>query len=1046
MTAPWMREFANPGAAYRGKPFWAWNGKLEPEELRRQIRIMRDMGLGGFFMHSRVGLATPYLAPEWFRCIHACVDEARKLGMEAWMYDEDRWPSGAAGGLVTLNPEHRMRSLVPKPLETAGRLRWTADVVAAFAAKVEKDTARNVRPIPRGQRPPKLAEGETVIVFQVEVQKCSDWYNGYTYLDTLSHRAVRAFIRSTHEAYRRHNGREFGRTIPGMFTDEPNHGNILNRDNNTGDPGGLPWTGALLATFRRRYGYDLVPHLMELVYDVDGDGMTPARYHYHDCITHLYVDAFCRQTGEWCAKNNLLFTGHQLEEDTLSRQTNMVGSCMRTYEHMQAPGMDLLTEHWFVFNTAKQVTSAARQFGWKWRLTETYGCTGWDFPFLGHKGLGDWQVAMGINLRSQHLSWYTMEGQAKRDYPAGIFYQSPWWELYPKVEDYYARLHAVMTRGAEVRDLLVVHPVESAWMSVKTGWRENAETQEFDRSFNQLTFELLAAHIDFDFGDEEILSRHARVARTKRGPVLRVAKAEYRSVLVPPLRTMRRSTLALLKKFRAAGGQVVFAGEAPRYIEATASDEAVAFAASGERVAAVGPQVTEPLAARCRRVSIGDAAGNEIGPALYLLREDGDAFYLFVCNTGADFARSGLDQSSQTLARDRKLAFGDVRIRGFAGCAGAPQELDAETGGVRAAEAVRAGEAWEIRTSLEALGSRLFVIPKRDSRPAPQPAPRLREVRSAGLGADRWDITLSECSNLVLDRPRFRIGSGEWRKEEEVLRVDAIVREAMGVRPRSGHMVQPWAREKKSNPPRIAVTLAYGFPCKARISGDLFVALEQPATFRVCLNGVPVNTEAECGWWVDRSLRKLPVDPALLRIGANELTLACDYTEDHPGLEVVYLLGAFGTEVDGTSVAVTALPASLALGDWVPQGLAFYSGSVSYRRRVSVEANPGEKVFVRLPDYRGVAFRVLVNGEVAGVSGWAPHEVEVTGRVGREPVEMQIEIIGHRRNSHGPFHINEKWPSWTGPGEYAYNPKRWTDGYQLVPCGILAEPQIVVKG
>jgi hypothetical protein len=906
--------------------------------------------------------------------------------------------------------------------------------------------ARGVRAVPRGRRSVDLSAGESLYVFEVQVQPCSDWYNGYTYLDTLSHAAVKAFIRSTHEAYRRRNGRDFGTTIPGMFTDEPNHGNILHRDNNTGHPGGLPWTGALPAVFRRRYGYDLIPRLMELVFDVDGNGMTPARYHYHDCITHLYVDAFCRQAGKWCAKHRLLFTGHQLEEDSLSRQTNMVGSCMRTYEHMQAPGMDLLTERWFVFNTAKQVASAARQFGWKWRLTETYGCTGWDFPFLGQKALGDWQVAMGINLRSQHLSWYTMEGQAKRDYPAGIFYQSPWWELYPTVEDYYARIHAVMTRGAEVRDLLVIHAVESAWTMVKAGWRDNPDVAAYDRQFDQLTFELLAAHLDFDFGDEELMSRHARVARTAQGPALRVGQAVYRAVLVPPLKTMRRTTLDLLRAFKAAGGQVVFVGEPAGHVDAVPSREVVELAAGVERVAEVGPGVAGPLATTCRRVSIADAAGREIGPALYLLREDRDAFYLFVCNTGEDFARSGRDPSNQPMARDRTLAFEDTRIRGFSRCGGMPLELQPETGEVHAADAVRVPDGWEIRTRLEALGSRLFVVPKRASARVPAPAPKLEIRRVTGLGAGRWDIALSECANLVLDRPRYRIGNGDWQSADEILRVDRAVREALGVRPRSGHMVQPWAREKKTNPPRLTVVLAYDFQCKARVSGDLFVALEQPVTFRVRLNGAPVSTDAECGWWVDRSLRKLPVDPAVLRLGANELTLECDYSEEHPGLEIVYLLGSFGTEVDGTAVALTAPPASLALGDWVPQGLAFYSGSVAYRKTLRVDRNPGERVFVRVPDYRGVAFRVWVNGRAAGVSGWAPHEVEVTDRLDGETAEIQIQVIGHRRNSHGPFHIAEKWPAWTGPGEFACGANRWMDGYQRVPCGIMSEPQWVVKG
>jgi hypothetical protein len=432
---------------------------------------------------------------------------------------------------------------------------------------------------------------------------------------------------------------------------------------------------------------------------------------------------------------------------------------------------------------------------------------------------------------------------------------------------------------------------------------------------------------------------------------------------------------------------------------------------------------------------------------MYLLREDKEAFYLFVCNTGEDYARSTHNMFSQPSVRERTLAFPDVRIRGFAGCSGLPQELDAETGNTCVADAVSDGDGWEIRTRLDALGSRLFMIPKgRSSSAAPAAAPRLKVVREVGLGGGRWDIALSECSNLVLDRPRLKIGNGEWQVADEVLRVDTKVREALGVRPRSGHMVQPWARERKKNPPHIPIALSYDFQCKARISGDLFVALEQPDTFRVRLNGSLLSTEAECGWWVDKSLRKLPVDPALLRLGANELTLECDYTEEHPGLEIVYLLGSFGSEVDGNAVAMTGLPSSLELGDWVQQGLAFYSGSVAYRRKVAVEAGGGERVFVRVPDYRGVAFRVLVNGRIAGVSGWAPHEVEITGLVGREPVELQIEVIGHRRNSHGPFHINDKWPSWTGPAEYACGPDRWFDGYQLVPCGIMSEPQLVVKG
>lgn len=147
------RDFHEPGAWHRGMPFWAWNGKLSPDELRRQIRLMKRMGLGGFFMHSRVGLDTAYLSDEWFACIEACADEAEKQGMLAWLYDEDRWPSGAAGGLVTKDPRWRRRSLAMRQIASPKALTWDDTTVAAFTAHVSGNTAREVRRIPGASGP-----------------------------------------------------------------------------------------------------------------------------------------------------------------------------------------------------------------------------------------------------------------------------------------------------------------------------------------------------------------------------------------------------------------------------------------------------------------------------------------------------------------------------------------------------------------------------------------------------------------------------------------------------------------------------------------------------------------------------------------------------------------------------------------------------------------------------------------------------------------------------------------------------------------------------
>jgi len=1041
MNKTFLAEFDSPPSQYRGAPFWAWNGRLEPDELRRQIRVMHRMGLGGFFMHSRVGLDTAYLGDEWMKCIAACIDEAEKLDMQAWLYDEDRWPSGAAGGLVTRDPRYRQKRVLVKRLNKAGDFKWSKDVLAAYTAFVRGKRAFEVRRLSRGNRPAPLASGQSIIVFRIEVATPSSWYNGFTYLDTMSHEAVRQFIKVTHEAYRKKFGKEFGRRVPGIFTDEPHH-HGYGRGVFGDAESCLPWTEKLPSVFKKRYGYDILDRLVELHYD-RGDGKpATARYHYHDCTTHLFVDAFARPIGQWCERNNMLHTGHVLLEGTLAAQTTVVGSCMRFYEYMQAPGMDLLTEYSREYDTAKQVSSAARQFGRRWRLTETYGCTGWDFNFAAHKALGDWQAALGINLRCQHLSWYTMEGEAKRDYPAGIFYQSPWWEQYARVEDYFGRVNVAMSRGREVRDLLVVHPVESMWLLF--GGANESRQKSLQKSFWLLRDSLLEANLDFDYGDEDLLARHSRVTRKAGQPVLRVGKAEYRAVVVPPMLTIRRTTLELLRKFRRAGGTVVFAGTSPQWVDAAISSEAIMFAAECVRTPGRGAKLVAAVEPAARRVSITDGKGHQIGPALYCLREDRDAWYLFVCNTGHDhFGR----KEDDPLVRDRTLAFPDVRIRVAAAGRAQPLELDCHTGGTFAADGRRAGDGWEIRTSLPAIGSRLFVLGKRAAGKKYPKRKKLKEVRSQTLGAKRWDIVLSESNVLVLDRPQYRIGDGRRRKADDILFIDRAVRGALGIAERGGQMTQPWARTKPAKAKRTTVRLEYTFDAKAVPSGALHLALEQPQTFTIQLNGQAVSTDAECGWWVDRSLRKVPLEPAALRIGENRLTLLCDYDELHPGLEIVYLLGNFGARVSGAEVTMSAAPASLKLGDWTRQGLPFYSGSVSYTRTIRPKLRKGERLIVQTPEFRGTAVRILVDGQSAGIIAWPPHELDVTDLVrecGGKPVVLGIEVLGHRRNSHGPLHLNEKWPEWTGPGQFV-DRDNWHEGYQLVPCGLMAPPKLVVR-
>lgn len=1026
--------FKNPGSAYRGKPFWAWNGKLEADELRRQIRVMHRMGLGGFFMHSRVGLATPYLSEEWFQVVEACIDEARKLGMEAWLYDEDRWPSGAAGGLVTQDPRYqhkRLQMVVCDPSET----RFEQKPIAVFSARIDGANATDVRAlVPDETLSPTEAR---VLVFLVTADEPSSWYNDATYLDTMSHEAVRKFIEVTYEAYKERVGEHFGSLVPGVFTDEPNYGGLFRKGDVEGrEAVEVPWTPELPEHFRERYGYDILDYLPHLFFKVDGQEVSQARYHYHDCKTFLFVDAFARQIGEWCGQNDLRFTGHVLAEETLRSQTSVVGSAMRFYEFMQAPGIDILTEGRPEYATAKQCSSVLRQTGRRWLLSELYGCTGWDFPFEGHKAIGDWQAALGINLRCPHLSWYTMAGQAKRDYPASIHFHSPWWQHYRKVEDYFGRLGAVMSRGQAVRRLLVVHPVESVWMRATIGWYQDEKVQRLDEQFEALLLWLLDGHVDFDYGDEEMLSRLAEVEAGPE-PTLKVGLADYDVVLVPPLETLRATTLGLLRTFKEAGGTVVFCDPVPRYLEAEEAEEPAELARSCQCVAFDREAVLSAVQ-EARVVNIREEAGGEKPNVLYLLHREGEELRLFLCNTDRRNATGPLTVQVQAAGTSPAGSQGASRAEPK----GQVQLWDAESGRRYAVDCERAYGAVRFSTSMPPSGSRLFVItPETEGL---RPVEQLREVRSVELAENDWTAELTEPNALVLDMVEYKVGDAEWQGPLEILKADAEIRRAIGLPGRGGSMVQPWARPEGAGPTG-RIELCYRFQVDSMPRGPIFLALENPRYFDISLNGSPLPADSDCGCWVDPAIRLLPLDEAALVTGQNTLLLSG--TMDHDcNLEICYLLGDFAVEVDGAETRITGALPPVSFGDWTAQGMPFYSGSVVFRTTVDAALAGGERLFVEVPDFAGACVRVLVDGQEAGVIGWQPHEVEITELVaGKSEAQLAVELILHRRNAFGPLHTVEARPPWVGPGQFVTTGDQWQDAYSLVPAGCLTPPHLSVR-
>ncbi len=1020
------KEFDNPSNKYRGKPFWAWNSELEETELRRQIRIFRQMGLGGFFMHSRVGLKTDYLSSEWFDLIRACIDEAEKGDSEAWLYDEDRWPSGSAGGLVTKNPEFRLRQIVVSREQKPEEFSWpeVGEPAYVYGAIFEDEKISWYKKLDQPEDILILPRGAEIIQFEVRTQPTNSWYNGQTYLDTMNTDAVAKFIETTHEAYKKEVGKHFGTTVPGIFTDEPNHGAVL-RELWEHDAS-LPWTSGFPRRFEELFGYDILQHLPELLFDLTDKQYSKARYHYHRCKTRMFVEAFAKQIGEWCGKNNLLFTGHVLEEQPISHEVSVVGSAMQFYPYMQAPGIDVLTQYKMEYITAKQCSSVARQSGRKWVLSELYGCTGWETTFEAYKHSGNWQAVLGITLRCPHLSFYSMAGQAKRDYPASIHFQSPWFRQYKYVEDYFSRLNVVLTEGEPICDLAVIHPLESYYPLFGADWATDKRIREMDDNSYEMVCGLLGEHIDFDFADEQLLTEFdAEVNQDSVGTFLAIGKMKYRAVLVPPMLTMRRTTLEILEQFAKAGGKVVFAGEPAGLIDAEPSDDVKSFA-SGKTVDSSIESIAQSLDQQARRVSIRTSDNSEAKDIFYQFRKLGDDWVIFMVNTNRE---DGYSQLSVKV--DLELPKGG-QIQLWDPTSGKKCKL---TGDITYRTA-------SFKVDIPASGSALVVIASQpEELPAIDNAANGKEIE---INPTAWNFILDDHNVMVLDRADFQAeaeGKKAIKKSRvEILQLDRQLREYIGIQARGGMMVQPWVSKNDPVGPTAQVKLTYSFNVKSLPTKLLYFAMEQPERWKITLNGKTIDSDMASGWWVDPAIRTIPIEPLFLVKGKNILTIEGQF-DRHANLEIIYFLGEFGAEARGKNAAITRMPSKLKLGSWIGQGLPFYSGNVIYRSSFTIEPEEGKKYFLKIPEFKATAVEVTVNNNEPVIIAWKEYQKDITKSIVSGINTIDIKVLGSRRNGFGPLHIAED-PWSIGPGSFTPEVK-WQDEYRLVDYGLFAPPVVV---
>lgn len=1062
--------FKNPTCEYRGTPFWAWNDKLNKDDLLWQIEQLKKMGLGGFHMHTRSGMATEYLGEEFMDLVKACVDKAKQEKMLAYLYDEDRWPSGAAGGIVTKTPAYRQKALyfmeeshlhdLEKINKTSSRMHVDIDVfdnaetatalksdgenfedkydlvlkcaneakpylIACYDVELNEDgTLKNYSIIDKDAK----AKGNKWYAY-VTTFRNSGWYNDQTYVDTLSVEAMRKFIDVTYEAYLKKVGDEFGKTVPSIFTDEPQfcYSNPLPFAQSK-DVARMAWTTDLPITFKNAYNEDLIKKLPEILWDISGE---PARirYLFRDHLCERFTVAFSDQCGKWCSDHGIALTGHVLYEECLENQTKSVGEAMRAYRGFGIPGIDMLCDG-IELTTAKQTQSAVRQFGKEAMLSELYGVTGWAFDFRGHKFQGDWQAALGVSVRVHHLSWVSMKGSAKRDYPASIAYQSSWYKKYPYIEDHFARVNTVLTRGEAMVDVAVIHPIESYWLMYGPSNVTADRREQLENNFQNVTKWLLGGFIDFDFISESLLP--SQFDGCENGKI-KVGKMKYSTIIVPGLDTIRSSTVDALSQFVKAGGKVIFLGNKPQYVDARKSDYVDEVYNASKHVEFTEYSLMQELSSNAT-VSVINANGTPCRHLLYNKRKDNDCEWIFI----APFVKAqvGDRNDDKEVRKDIKITFkGKVKPTLYDTISGDIKEIPYafENGntvvffGIYPSDSILLKlEKTENEPTVCSKSVKVIELTKLDSLWTEKKTKLSKQI----VFKDKYAYTLGEDNVLVLDMPYWSEDGIKYNEKEEILRIDLALRNKYSYPKADGMDCQPWAIEEE----KIDKFAYLKFVFDSQVACPCRLAFEEAE--EVIFNGQNVPIE-KTGYFTDKRIYTMAMPN--LKKGRNELIIKAPFGK-RVSIENYFILGKFGVEVDGTEASIVKKRKTLSFGSIVNKGLPFYGSTVTYKLPFTLEKE--SDIVIRADRYNGTLIGAKLDGKDVGNIVFAPYTIAVDN-VKRGEHTLELTLYTSRVNSFSALHAIGKI-SWQGPGYWYKTGHEWSYEYQLFDNGIIKSPEIDV--
>ena len=658
---------------YRLAPFWFWNHQLEPAELEYQLHEMKEKGMGGLYIHARHGLQVPYMDSQWMECIKHCLDTARKLGLEVWLYDDCNWPSGTCDGrVIEENPDHRMSFLhlttsfdlmgpitISQEIDTSDGLLWVLAV--PLDPILESITCEGILDITTSVMDNRLCWQAPAGRWRVMVF-ARTFYRGYFgggYVDTLNKAAIHRFIELTHKTYIEAFRPYVGDVIKGFFTDEPACNYSLDSFSlaDSGLLRALPWTPTLPKEFKYQHHYPLKPYLPALFYNV-GPQTAKIRCDFYSTVLSLYREAFFQQIRDVCKRHNLLSVGHVNAEGELFYQIFQQMDFFSITEEMDYAGYDHLFNQTWSENTRldnlvglKFASSAGHLLGKDRVLSEAFGVAdGWKLNLATLKRLFDWQIALGANYFVPHAYYYSIEGFRKWEATPSHSHHSTFWSNYQTFADYAARMCQRFSGGRHVADVAVLYPVRSMWAAIDPNQTETARRIEAD--FDAISRCLLRVHRDFDYISEEIFQEaevtHGQLVVGKPG---QTPYEKFKALVLPRCSVLDKKTVEKIREFVDTGGTLIITGTLPHILREVGETSRVtrefeSFLEKRARLIDLGtPEnagacqiMEEALSGIQRDLSVHDVHGREVAEIVGYHYVKGDEDIYLLVNTSLETA------------------------------------------------------------------------------------------------------------------------------------------------------------------------------------------------------------------------------------------------------------------------------------------------------------------------------------------------------------------------------------------------------------------------